>query len=208
MTAGTTPMKSYPPTIRRCLEELQKLPGIGPKSAQRILFSLLDRGPAAIAELGQAFASLAEGVARCPTCRAYMEACGPCALCSDASREVRLLCIVETAADVLLIENTGEFKGLYHVLHGLLSPIKGFRPEQLGLEVLDRRLQEAGIEEVVLATPPTAEGEATASYLAAHLAGKVRQITRIAYGLPVGTDFQYVDAQTLARAFSGRKAFT
>ena len=200
-------MKSFPPTIRRCIEELQKLPGIGPKSAQRILFNLLDRGPGAAGDLAQAFASLAEGVARCPICQAYMEAAGPCALCSDPSREDRLLCVVETAADVLLIENTGEFRGLYHVLHGLLSPLKGFRPEQLGLEILDKRLEEGRIEEVVLATPPTAEGEATASYLAAHLAGKVHQITRIAYGLPVGTDFQYVDAQTLSRALSGRKPF-
>jgi len=201
-------MKSYPPTLRRCLEELQKLPGIGPKSAQRILFSLLDRGPAAAEVLSEAFRTVAASVVPCPTCRAYMEAGEPCGLCSDPSRDGRLLCIVETAADVLLIESTGEFKGLYHVLHGLLSPLKGLRPEQLGLEVLDRRLDGASVEEVVLATPPTAEGEATASYLAAHLAGRVPQITRIAYGLPVGTDFQYVDAQTLARALSGRKAFT
>jgi len=201
-------MNKFPPSMRKCLEALQKLPGIGPKSAQRILFSLLDRGPAAAGELADAFTSLAQGVVRCPSCRAYKESEEPCALCSDPSRDGKLLCVVESAADVLLIESTGEFRGLYHVLHGLLSPLKGLHPEQLGLEVLDGRLEQAAIEEVVLATPPTAEGEATASYLASHLAGKVRQITRIAYGLPVGTDFQYVDAQTLARSLSGRKAFT
>lgn len=201
-------MRAYPPSIQRCLEELQKLPGIGPKSAQRILFSLLDRGPGAAGDLSRAFSGLAEKVARCPSCRAYTERGEACSLCSDASRDRRLLCIVESAADVLLIEGTGEFRGLYHVLHGLLSPLRGVHPEQLGLEELRERLRDGLVEEVVLATPPTAEGEATASYLAAHLSGRVGRISRIAYGLPVGTDFQYVDAQTLARALSGRKAFS
>lgn len=200
-------VSAYPPSLRRCLEELQKLPGIGPKSAQRILFHLLERGASAPVELAETLLALGSRVERCPDCRAFKEAGEACALCGDPSRDGRLLCIVESAADVLLIEATGEFRGLYHVLHGLLSPMKGVHPEQLGLEVLDRRLGGGRVEEVILATPPTAEGEATASYLANHLAGRVAQISRIAYGLPVGTDFQYVDTLTLSRALSGRRRF-
>ncbi len=200
-------MRAYPPSLRACLEELLKLPGIGQKSAQRILFHVLERGPEAARALCAAFEALAASVERCPDCRAYKEAGVPCPLCADPARDPGHLCIVETAADVILIEGTGEFRGHYHVLHGLLSPLRGLRPEQLGLEALDRRVTGGAVEEVILATPPTAEGEATASYLAAHLAGKVSRVTRIAYGLPVGTDFQYVDAQTLGRALSGRKPF-
>ena len=200
-------MAAFPPVLLRALEELQKLPGIGPKSAQRILFHLLARGPAAAQELARSLAGLAEGVERCPECRAYREVGQPCPLCSDARRDPTLLCVVESAADVLLVEATGEFHGHYHVLHGLLSPMRGVRPEDLGLAELTRRMEKGELREAILATPPTAEGEATASYLAATLAGRGVRLTRIASGLPVGADFQYVDVQTLGRALTGRKDF-
>jgi len=198
----------YPPPLRSCLEILQKLPGIGPKSAQRILFHLLDRGSEATRELARALDTLASSISLCPACRVYKSSDEPCGFCEDPAREGRHLCVVETASDVFLIEATGEFRGQYHVLHGLLSPLKGIRPEQLGLDALEKRVEGGGVEEVILATPPTAEGEATASYLAALLGGKVGSVTRIAYGLPVGADFQYVDPQTLSRALSGRKVFS
>lgn len=201
-------MAALPPSLQRCLEELRKLPGIGGKSAQRILFHLLNRGPEAAGALARALDGLAQRVERCPTCRAYREAGEPCVLCEDPSRDRGLLCVVESAADVLLIEATGEFRGHYHVLHGLLSPLRGVHPEQLGMEELERRLAASPTREVVLATPPTAEGEATAAYLATFLAGRAARVTRIAFGLPVGADFQYVDAQTLGRALSGRMDFS
>ena len=201
-------MAALPPALRRCLEELQKLPGIGAKSAQRILFHLLDRGTEATRSLSEALAQIPEKVQRCPTCRAYIEAGGPCLLCEDPQRDAGSLCIVETPADVFLLEATGEYRGLYHVLHGLLSPLKGIHPENLGMEELDRRLAGGALKEVILATPPTAEGEATASYLATHLSGRVARVSRIAFGMPVGADFQYVDTQTLGRSLTGRKEFS
>lgn len=202
------PADAFPAPLRRCLEELQKLPGIGPKSAQRILFALLDRGPDGAPSLAQALEGVAASVERCPICRAYRERGVSCGLCEDSRRDPALLCVVETAADVLLIEATGEYAGMYHVLHGLLSPMRGVRPEHLGMEALEARVAEGHLREAILATPPTAEGEATASYLANLLKDKGVRITRIAFGMPVGADFQFVDAQTLGRSLSGRKDFS
>ncbi|MEW5765191.1 MAG: recombination mediator RecR [Acidobacteriota bacterium] len=201
-------MAELPFPLRRCLEVLRKLPGVGPKSAQRMLFHLLERAPDAPRELSEALQRVAEEVIRCPECRVYQAAGEPCPLCSDARRDPGVLCIVETPSDVYLVEETGEFRGRYHVLHGLLSPLRGVRPEDLGLEALETRIAGGEVREVILATPPTSEGEATASFLAAHLEGRVGRISRIAYGLPVGAEFQYVDAQTLSRALSGRKTLT
>jgi recombination protein RecR len=200
-------LNAFPAPLRRCLDELQKLPGVGPKSAQRILFALLDRGPEPAHALAQALEDLVGAVERCPTCRAYREKGQPCCLCDDPRRDGTILCVVETAADVLLIEATGEYTGLYHVLHGLLSPLKGIHPEHLGLEALETRLEKSQLREVILATPPTAEGEATASYLATLVGGRGARVSRIAFGMPVGADFQFVDAQTLGRSLSGRRNF-
>ena len=200
-------MDAFPAPLRRCLEELQKLPGIGPKSAQRILFALLDRGPEAIGPLAGALTAVAVSVDRCPSCRAYREREERCHLCEDPRRDQGLLCVVESPADVLLVEATGEYGGLYHVLHGLLSPLRGVHPLHLGLESLESRLDGGTLREVILATPPTAEGEATASYLASLTGGRGIRVSRIAFGMPVGADFQFVDAQTLGRSLSGRKDF-
>ena len=199
-------MDPFPQPLKACLQALQKLPGVGPKSAQRILFHLLEAGPGSVAELAGALERLGRDVASCPRCRVFTEASTPCPFCDDASRDRRVLCVVETPADVYLIEATGEFRGGYHVLRGLLSPIRGIRPEHLGLDLLEGRCAGGEVEEVILATPPTAEGEATAAYLGGLIAPHGPRVTRIAYGLPVGADFQYVDAQTLSRALSGRRA--
>jgi recombination protein RecR len=199
---------AFPAPLRRCLDELQKLPGIGPKSAQRILFALLDRGPDVVSGLAGALAAVACSVDRCPSCRAYRERDTPCRLCEDPRRDAGLLCVVESAADVLLIEATGEYGGLYHVLHGLLSPLRGIHPEHLGLDALEARVAGGALREIILATPPTAEGEATASFLASLAGGRGIRLSRIAFGMPVGADFQFVDAQTLGRSLSGRKEFS
>jgi len=199
---------AFPAPLRRCLEELQKLPGVGPKSAQRILFALLERGPEGTSTLAGALAAVAGSVDRCPSCRAYREKDAPCRLCEDPRRDAGLLCVVESPADVLLIEATGEYGGLYHVLHGLLSPLRGIHPEHLGLEALESRVAGGALREIILATPPTAEGEATASFLASLAGGRGVRVSRIAFGMPVGADFQFVDAQTLGRSLSGRKEFS
>ena len=196
-------MQSYPPALKSCLEELQKLPGIGPRSAQRILFHLLMKGGAGA--LSEALTRLEGEVERCPECRAYRDAGSGCPLCDDPRRDSSILCVVESPAEVYLVESTGEFGGLYHVLHGLLSPLRGVSPEALGLDTLVRRTREFEVQEVILATPPTAEGEATASYIAEILKGKITKVSRIGFGLPVGSDLQYVDAQTLSRALTGRR---
>lgn len=200
-------MDPYPPAIRACLEELEKLPGIGRRSAQRILFHLLARGPEAQEPLGRALLELHRGVDRCPECRAYREAGGACPFCADPGRDAGCLCVVETPSDAFLVERTGEYRGLYHVLHGLLSPLRGVTPEALGLEVLTVRASAPAVREVILATPPTAEGEATASYIAQSLEGRGARLSRIGFGVPVGADLQYADAQTLARALTGRRDY-
>lgn len=201
-------MNRYPEPLRRCLDVLRKLPGVGPKSAQRILFHLLASGPDGTRELASALEEVASRVERCPFCRVYKGSGEACPFCQDPRRDSKTLCVVETAADLYLVEETGDYKGRYFVLHGLLSPLKGVGPDDLGLPALDGLLSEGTVEEVILATPPTGEGEATAAFLAAHLGGRVAKLTRIAYGLPVGADLQYVDPQTLSRAFSGRKDFS
>lgn len=200
-------LRSLPPPLARCLVELEKLPGVGRKSALRILYNLLARGPEAFDALASAVGAVPAGVERCPECRTFRETGAPCPLCADPRRDRTQVCIVESASDLYLVEATGEFRGLYHVLHGLLSPIRGIRPEQLGLDALEARLEGGGISEVILATPPTAEGEATASFLASSLAARALKVTRIGFGIPMGADLQYTDAQTLSRALSGRREY-
>ena len=201
-------MDPFPPALRTCLEELEKLPGIGRRSAQRILFHLLSRGASAQEPLGRALLELARAVERCPGCRAYRESGGACPFCDDAGRDGGLLCVVETPADAFLVERTGEYRGLYHILHGLLSPLRGITPEALGLDALLGRIASGSVREVILATPPTAEGEATASFVAHALEGRGLRLSRIGFGVPVGADLQYADAQTLARALTGRRDYS
>lgn len=199
--------KTLPPSLARCLTELEKLPGVGKKSALRILYNLLARGPEAFTSLAEALGAVPGALDRCPECRSFREAGSPCDLCADPKRDSGQLCVVESASDLYLVESTGEYRGQYLVLHGLLSPVRGIRPEHLGLDALEARLQTGNLREVILATPPTAEGEATASYLASFLEGRGPKVTRIGFGLPVGADLQYADAQTLSRSLTGRRDY-
>ncbi len=199
--------KSLPAPLVQCIEELEKLQGIGHKSAQRILYGLLARGPEAFEALAQSLQAVPRLIDRCPECRAFREAGQPCALCQDSRRDRSSLCVVESASDLSLIEATGEFRGLYHVLGGLLSPSKGVRPKDLGLDDLPARIEAMGVSEVILATPPTAEGEATASYVASMISSPKVRVSRIGFGIPVGSDLQYSDSQTLSRSLAGRRDY-
>jgi recombination protein RecR len=194
----------FPPPLVTLIRELGRLPGIGPKSAQRLAFHLFNRDEADVLALARAIEAAKTGLARCPRCHNVMgrdEAA--CAVCEDATRDVGLVCVVEQPADVLAIERSGQFAGRYHVLHGALSPMHGVGPDQLTITSLLERLD--GVRELVLATSTTVEGEATAVYLAQLLEGRSVRLSRIAYGLPVGGDLEYADEVTLGRAISHRR---
>ena len=192
--------------VARLIEEFSKLPGVGQKTAQRLTYHML-RTPADEARsLAEALVAVKEQVAYCSVCCNITEAgVDPCAICSDARRDATRICVVEEPLDVLAIERTGEFHGRYHVLHGAISPIDGIGPERIRTRELVARTQAGGIEEVILATNPNLEGEATAMYLADLLGNQVGSITRIARGLPVGGDLEYADDVTLIRSLQGRR---
>ncbi len=194
----------YPPPLTALIRELGRLPGIGPKSAQRLAFHLFNRPEADVRALATALVEAKTGLERCPICFNIMSADQEaCAVCSDPNRDESVMCVVEQPADLLAIERSGEFHGLYHVLHGALSPMNGVGPDQLTIQPLLERL--AGVTEVVLATSTTVEGEATAMYLAKQVGDHGPRVTRIAYGLPVGGDLEYADEVTLGRAISNRR---
>ena len=200
-------MAYYPEPVARLIEALQRLPGIGPKTAQRLTFFLLKRPADEVAELADALGQLKVRILHCSACFNVTEE-DPCRICSDPARDARSLCIVEEPNDLLALERTGEFRGRYHVLLGALSPLDGIGPEDLKVRELLLRLEQGGVggvEEVILATNPSVEGEATAIYLAKLLRPLVPRITRIARGLPVGGDLEYADEVTLSKALEGRK---
>jgi recombination protein RecR len=185
--------------------ELTKLPGLGRKSAQRIAFHILRASPAEADRLARSILDLRARVMDCRVCCNVTET-QPCALCADARRDATVLCVVEQPMDVLAIERTGEFRGRYHVLKGALSPVDGIGPDQLTIGELLARVKAGGVAEVILATNPTAQGEATALYLARLLPGAPGlRVTRIARGVPMGSDLEFSDQVTLARALLGRK---
>jgi recombination protein RecR len=197
--------------VARLIESLARLPGIGPKTAQRLTYHIL-RAPESEARLlAAALIAVREEVVYCESC--FNISTGPlCPICADPSRDQQRVCVVEEPLDVLAIERTGAFKGRYHVLHGAISPMDGIGPDRLRVrELLERAADRCRLgepyEEVVLATNPTLEGEATAMYLAERLQGDVGSITRIARGIPVGGDLEYADEVTLVRAMQGRRAF-
>jgi recombination protein RecR len=196
--------------VARLIESLSRLPGIGPKTAQRLTYHLLRAPEAEARALASALIAVREQVVFCERCFNISDQ-PVCAICSDPGRDTSRLCVVEEPLDVLALERTSEFKGLYHVLHGAISPIDGVGPERLKIgQLLDRAeaAQRSGerFEEVVIATNPTLEGEATAMYLAERLEPLVGSVTRIARGLPVGGDLEYADEVTLIRALQGRRA--
>ena len=196
----------YPAPVARLIDELRKLPGIGPKSAQRIAFHLL-RGSRDDAErLASAVGQLLDGIRTCSLCNAVTDR-EVCATCSDPARSDRVVCVVEEPHDLLSIEKTRDFKGRYHVLHGALSPLQGVGPDELRIQGLLERVRGGGVEEVILATSPTVEGEATAVYLARVLKPLGVRVTRIAMGVPVGSDLEWADEVTMAKALEGRREY-
>lgn len=183
---------------------LQVLPGVGPKSAQRMALHLLQRNRQGGTHLGQILETAMEAVRQCALCRNLTEG-EICRLCSDERRDNGLLCVVESPADVLAIEQAGGFRGYYFVLHGRLSPIDGMGPEQLGLQALQSRIAAIQPSEMILATNPTVEGEATAHYISRLVADQVPNISRIAHGVPLGGEIEYTDGGTLTHALQGRR---
>ena len=196
-------MDLKPPTVRALLEELQQLPGVGPRSATRLVQHLLRR-PDGTQRLAAALGAAAERVRHCGTCFLLTED-DPCAVCRDETRDRGVLCVVEDPLNAWAVEATGEFHGLFHVLGGALDPLHGIGPEELTVAALLQRARAGGVKEVILATNPTVEGEATAHYLARALRPLVAAISRIAFGLPAGGEISYADQVTLARALSGRR---
>jgi len=194
----------YPEPVARLIEALQRLPGIGPKTAQRLAFFLLKRPADEVTGLADALTQLKALIVHCSTCFNVTQE-NPCRICRDPQRDARALCVVEEPNDLLALEKTGGFRGRYHVLLGALSPLDGIGPEDLKVRELLLRLEREPVEEVILATNPSVEGEATAIYLAKLLKPIAPRITRIARGLPVGGDLEYADEVTLAKALEGRR---
>ena len=196
----------YPAPLARLIDELRALPGIGPKSAQRIAFHLLKGTREDAQRLSTAVSELLDAIRTCSICNAVTDA-EVCATCADAGRSDRTICVVEEAHNLLAVERTRDFKGRYHVLQGSLSPLQGIGPDQLKIEGLLQRVRAGGVEEVILATSPTIEGEATAVYLARALKPLNVKVTRIAMGVPVGSDLEWADEVTMAKALEGRREY-
>ena len=193
----------YPQSLLRLIEALRCLPGVGPKSAQRMAFQLLQKDRRAAAALAEALSLAVTNVGRCHRCRMFAEA-ELCPICASAARDAGLLCVVESPSDVVAVEQSGSYRGMYFVLMGHLSPLDGVGPDELGFSELDRLLAGGTVREVILATNPTVEGNATA-HVIAELAVRHRvKATRIAHGVPVGGELEYVDGGTLAHALAGR----
>ena len=195
----------YPPSLLHLIEALRRLPGVGPKSAQRMAFHLLEKDRDGASALGDALRAAVQSVGRCRRCRMFAES-DLCPICSSSSRDRSTLCVVESPADVAAIEQSGSYRGSYFVLMGHLSPLDGIGPQQLGFDQLESLLAEGEVKEVILATNTTVEGEATA-HVIADIATKHRvRPSRIAHGVPVGGELEYVDGGTLAHALAGRQS--
>jgi recombination protein RecR len=196
----------YPAPLARLIDELRRLPGVGPRTAQRMAFHLLRSEPEDNRRLAQALAELRDAVRPCDRCNAIADA-ELCQVCRDPGRSDRVICVVEEPHNLIAIERTRDYRGRYHVLHGALSPLQGIGPDELRLEGLLERVREGGVEEVILATSPTVEGEATAVYLSRLLKPSGLKVTRIAMGIPVGSDLVWADEATMAQAMQGRREY-
>ena len=190
--------------IARLIEELNKLPGIGPKSAQRLTYHLLRAPTNEVGALGEAIRNLKEKLTLCSTCLNITDS-DPCAICRDEERDRTKICIVEEPIDILPLERTKKYKGLYHVLHGVIAPTDGVGPDELKVKELLSRLNDGLVTEIILATNPNLEGEATAMYIQRLIAPLGIRVTRLARGLPYGGDLEYVDDVTISRALEGRQ---
>ena len=196
-------MNDYAEPIARLIDEFRRLPGIGQKTAQRLAYSLLRRPRADAERLSRAILDVKEKIRYCSRCNNFSDL-DPCHYCTSPSRTPDIICVVEEPNDILSIERTREYHGQYHVLHGVLSPLNGIGPEDLKLKNLLQRLQEGNVKEIILATNPNVEGEATAIYLAKLLKPVGIRVTRIALGVPVGSDLEFADEVTMSKALEGR----
>jgi recombination protein RecR len=197
-------MPDFAPSITRLIDELKHLPGIGQKTAQRLAFHLLRVDREQAFALSDAIREAKEKIRECSVCNNITDM-DPCIFCSSASRSKRTICVVEEATNIQAVEKTRQFDGLYHVLGGALSPLQGVGPDQLKIKSLIERLKGGGVEEIVVATSPTAEGEATAVYLSKLIKPLGVRVTRIAMGIPVGSDLEYADEVTMSKAMEGRR---
>jgi recombination protein RecR len=195
----------FSPLINELIESLRCLPGVGPKSAQRMALHLLERDRAAASHMAQCLQKCVDGVHRCQSCRTLTEL-SLCSICANQKRDQSLLCVVETPADVIAIEQAGNFSGRYFVLLGHLSPIDGIGPAEIGVEQLMQRLSNENVQELILATNATVEGEATAHYIAEEAKRLGVSVSRIAHGVPMGGELEYIDGNTLAHAFLSRRS--
>ncbi len=196
---------SFSPLIDQLIEALRCLPGVGPRSAQRMAFQLLERDRDGGLELARTLEAAMRGVGRCESCRTFSEET-LCRLCASARRDDSVLCVLESPADIIAVEGAGGYSGRYFVLMGHLSPIDGIGPEDIGIDLLVERLRQGSVREVILATGTTVEGEATAHYIAEQVRALGIGISRIAHGVPLGGELEYVDGGTLAHAIAGRRA--
>ena len=198
-------MRTYAKPLSKLIDELSKLPGIGSKSAQRLAFHILSMEDREAEELAKSILDAKERMKFCPVCGNLTDGDKACDICSDVKRDRSIVCVVESPRDVAAMERTREYNGLYHVLNGVLSPMDGIGPNEINLKSLILRLQENEIEEVVLATNPNTEGEATAMYVARLIKPSGIKVTRIARGIPIGGDLEYTDSVTLLKAMEGRR---
>ena len=192
------------PSVARLIQELNKLPGIGPKSAQRLAYFVIKLPAEEAHALAEAILAVKEKIIFCSRCQNLTDT-DPCTICADSRRDASQICVVEEPLDVLALERTHCYKGLYHVLHGVISPMNGVGPDDLKLKEMLPRFVDGSVREVIIATNPTLEGEATAMYLRRHVVPHELKVTHLARGLPVGGDLEYADDQTLTRAFQGRQ---
>lgn len=197
-------MTTLPPPIAELLAALGRLPGLGPRSAERLALHLVQSDPAAVQQLAHAILQARERIRPCPVCGALTEQT-PCALCTDARRDATQVCVVERPVDILSIEKAGSFRGRYHVLGGKISPLNGVEPEDLRIAELESRLGDGTVREIILALGTDVEGDATSHYLARRLAGRGVKVTRLAHGLPAGSGLEFADELTLSHALEGRR---
>ena len=199
-------MLKLPTSLERVINEFGKLPGVGPKSAQRLAFYLLKKESLDINSLSDAIRSLKTDITFCAQCHNMAES-DPCSICADAGRDRSIICVVEEPLDALAIDKTGQYKGLFHILGGVLNPMEGIGADKLNIADLHKRVSDLNVKEIIIATNPTLEGETTAMHIAKSLNGVDVKITRIARGLPMGGDLEYADEITLSRAMEGRRDF-
>ena len=197
-------MRQYPTPLARLINEMSKLPGIGSKTAQRLAFYILSLEDKEAEQLAQSILTAKREMRYCSVCGNLTDT-DPCSICSDPSRDGTEICVVESPKDVMAMERIREFNGLYHVLHGVISPMDGIGPEDINLMSLLKRLQDSNVKELIIATNPNIEGEATAMYIARLIKPSGIKVTRIAHGIPVGGDLEYADEVTLLKAMEGRR---